>query len=52
MTCLVLVTCLILNLHGLPHIFFQVVDIQDRFWVARLVLLIRAFPGLLMSDNR
>lgn len=50
MTCLVLVTCPILNLHGLPHIF-QVVDIQDRFWVARLVLLIRAFPGLLMRDE-
>lgn len=53
MTCLVRrgrarVKFLTSNLHGLPHILsiFKTV-----FGVARLVLLIRAFPGLLMRDE-
>lgn len=40
----------ILNLRP-PRASSYLVDIQDRFWVARLVLLIRAFPGLLMRDE-
>lgn len=38
----------ILNLHGLPHILSI---FKTIFGVARLVLLIRAFPGLLMRDE-